>query len=491
MAKSAMGGILSKFKILLPNRSKPKGTSQTATFDPEKTNDTLPLPDYKLHLKDIFTERQTLNNYELMDQLSISDPDVSSALSSYLTVADQIPIILVKDIDGAIDRDGHKILNQIIEFAGSRRDYTKGFKKIQTLRCVAEELRHMMLLRGMIGVEAVMNEFLLLSEFRQVDMKDIKWIEKSPNVLIPVQEVNGDETKLDIPTFFVASYRKAPNALYSHGAFVSAINTVAARQQVINDLYRIMQVTGYPRIDITVLEEVMAKNCPADIKTDPVKFRSYLNARRNEVSNAFSNLRADQPLTHFDTVEVKILNDKNPGMSVDISQIIDVLNAQNQAGLKTMATVLGRGESGVNTATVEARLFAMNVESVNRPIGEILSQILTMALRFQGSESLVTVSFPDVDLRSDLEQEANKQLRSSRLRQDLSDGLIEDDEYHLEVYGRIRPENAPELSGTGFMSTAPLAVDAEKVSPNSDPLGKSVSSKSDNLAKRGSNNKKK
>jgi hypothetical protein len=186
-----------------------------------------------------------------------------------------------------------------------------------------------------------------------------------------------------------------------------------------------------------------------------------------------------------------MLNDKNPGMGVDISEIITVLNAQNQAGLKTMATVLGRGESGVNTATVEARLFAMNVESVNRPIGEIISQILTMALRFQGSESLVTVSFPDVDLRSDLEQEANKQLRSSRLRQDLSDGLIEDDEYHLEVYGRIRPENSPELSGTGFMSTPSLAVDATKVSPNSDPLGKSVSSKSDNLAKRGSNNKKK
>ena len=491
MAKSNLGGILSKFKILLPNSSKPKGTSLTPTFDPENTSDTLPKPDFQLHLKDIFSDRQNLKNYDLMDQLSISDPDVSSALSSYLTVADQQPLILVRDIDGAIDREGHKLLNQVLEFAGSRRDYTKGFKKIQTLRCVAEEMRHMMLLRGMIGVEAVMNEFLLLSEFRQVDMKDVEWIEKSPNVLIPVQVLGDKEIKLDIPTFFVASYRKPPNSLYSHGAFVSAINTVAARQQVINDLYRIMQVTGYPRIDITVLEEVLARNCPADVRADPVKFRSYLNARRTEIANAFSNLRVDQPLTHFDNVEVKILNDKNPGMSVDISEVIGVLNAQNQAGLKTMATVLGRGESGVNTATVEARIFAMNVESVNRPIGEILSQILTMALRFQGSESLVTVSFPDVDLRSDLEQEANKNLRSSRLRQDLSDGLLEDDEYHLEVYGRIRPENAPELSGTGFMNSKSLEVDPEKVSPNSDPLGRSVGSAEDNLAKRGSNKKKK
>lgn len=491
MATTNSGGILSKIKVLLPTRSKPKGTSYTPTFDPESTSEPLSKPDYQLHLKDIFTERQTAQSYDLMDELSISDPDVSSALSSYLTVADQVPTILVRDVDGAIDRDGYKIVNQILEVATSRRDYSKGYKKIQTLRQVAEELRHMLLLRGMIGVEAVMNEFLLLSEFRQIDMQDVEWTEKSPNVLVPVQVMSDAEISLDIPTFFTASYRKSPTSMYGHGAFVSAINTIAARQQVINDLYRIMQVTGYPRLDIKILEEVMANSCPADLKADPVKFRAYLNARRNEVSSAFSDLRPEQPITHFDTIDVKMVNDKNPGMGIDISEIIAVLNAQNQAGLKTMATVLGRGESGVNTATVEARLFAMNVESVNRPIGELISQILTMALRFQGSESLVTVTFPDVDLRSDLEQEANKQLRSSRLRQDLSDGLLEDDEYHLEVYGRIRPESAPLLSGTGFMNSGSLEVDAEKVTPNTDTVGSSVSSATDNLAKRGSNNKKK
>ena len=66
-------------------------------------------------------------------------------------------------------------------------------------------------------------------------------------------------------------------------------------------------------------------------------------------------------------------------------------------------------------------------------------------------------------------------MRASRLKQDLSLGIIGDDEYHLEMYGRIRPEEAPELSGTGFMESSTITVDEEKVTPNSDPLGRSLS----------------
>ena len=257
---------------------------------------------------------------------------------------------------------------------------------------------------------------------------------------------------------------------------------MAARQQVINDLYRIMQITGFPRISITVLEEVMAKNAPPEIRNDQQKLRAYINARRNEVGAQFASIRPDQPIVHTDSMEVTMLNDKNPSAGLDISKIIETLNAQNQAGLRTMATVLGRGESGVNTATVEANLFAMNADSINKPIAEIFSKVLTMALRLQGSESRVKVHFPEINLRSELEGEANLNMKSARLRQDLSDGLITDDEYHLAMYRRIRPDAVPELTGTGF-NDKKMEVDAEKVSPNADPQGKSVSKATDKQAK--------
>lgn len=482
------GTILSKLKVIVPNRFKPKGSTQTATYNAENNTEVLSLPDYREHLEDIYSTRTSDTSQEIILKLVKSDPDASAALGAYLTTAgSSVPYIIVKDPDGAIDRDGAKIVNELIEALETRRDYSKGYLRRKTLRELSEEFRYMLLARGGIGCETVFGDQLELTELRNIDMASIRWQEKEPGKMVPWQDQGGgDPIKMDIPSFFVAWYRKSPVEAYGHSPFISAINTMAARQQVINDLYRIMQVTGFPRIAIKVLEEVLVKNAPADVKADPQKMRTYISQRRQDIGSAFATLRPDQAMVHTDSAEVSMLNEKNPATGIKIQEVIDTLNAQNQAGLKTMATVLGRGESGVNTATVEANLFAKNADSLNEPIGEILGSMLTMALRLQGSESRVIVRFPNIDLRSELELEAQLNLKSNRLRTDLSDGLITDDDYHIAMYRRIRPDAVPELSGTGFVGGA-MEVDAEKVSPNSDPQGRSVSRASDKSAKSNAN----
>jgi len=475
--------ILQKLAIVLPKVGKKKAQAHTGTFDVSNKTEVLPLPNFKEHLTDILSTRQEQNSREIILTLIKSDPDASAALSSYLTTADVTPIILVKDIDGNVDREGGKLVNQIIEMLTQRSDYSTGFSQKRTLRAIAEDMRYMLLARGGIAGEAIYNDALLLDRIVVPDIASFTFQEKESGVITPWQTQNGEDKKMDIPTLFIQWYRKSPMEAYGHSPFLAGINTMAARQQVINDLYRIMQITGYPRMTAEVLEEVIAKNAPVAVKTDPNEFRKYLRARRNEVVGQLQSMRADQPLVHYDSVKMGILNDKNPAMGVDIKQVIDTLNAQNQAGLKTMATVLGRGESGVNTGTVEAQLFGKMAGSINKPIGEIISNMLTQAIRFQGSQSRVEFVYPEVDLRSELEMEAQKNLKASRLRQDLSEGIISDDEYHIAMYGRLRPDTSPELSGTQFMNNTALAVDAESVSPNDDPVGRSVSSAKDKQVK--------
>ncbi len=482
-----MADILSKLAIVLPKSLRPKGTVKTPTYQENSADRTLDLPAYKEHLTDLLSKRSTSTSKELILELLTSDPDASAALGAYMTTADVNPIILVHDVNGAIDREGYKMVNGLIEALTTRRDYSKGFEMRKSLRYLCEEFRYMILARGGLSAEAVYSDVLLLNEIRLVDIGELKFQEKSPGVLVPYQTIASKDVKLDIPTFFVEWYRKSPMSPYGNSPFVAAINSIAARQQVINDLYRIMQVTGYPRISVKVLEEVIAKNAPAHIRADADEFRKYLRARRNELTGQFSSLRADQPMVHYDSVEISVINEKNPSAGMNISEIINVLNAQNQAGLRSMATILGRGESGVNTATVEAHLFAKNAASINLPIADILSKIFTQALRLQGSQSKVVIAFPEINLKSEFELEPQKQLKANRLRQDLSDGLIDDDEYHLAIYGRIRPDHVPVMSGTGFINGGTMTVDAEKVSPNSDPLGRSVSSAAQKATKSNSN----
>lgn len=482
-----MAGTLAKImKAVLPRSFKNQGNAHTNTFSPDQTGQVLTAPTYREHLTDLFSSRQANDSRELLKNLFIQDPDVSAAVNAYLTTADTDPVFIVKDEQGAYDRAGQQALNEILSALTTRFDYSKGFRFIPSVRQLSENMRYMLLLRGGIGEELVFDKGAVPVEIRNVDLATVEWYETAPNKFVPRQTApaSSAEISLDVPTFFVSFFRRDPTSIYTHSPFVSAINTVAARQQVINDLYRIMQFTGFPRIEATVLEEVLLKNAPASIKADGSKQQQYVANEIARVQAALASTRPDQAMVHTDSIELKVFNEKNPSNALDITPVINALNAMNQAGLRAMATILGRGESGVNTASVEARIFSMNAEALNAPVAEMWSQILTMALRVVAkSNSSVECRFRPVELRPKTELEAQLSMRATRLRQDLSDGIITDDEYHLEMYGRIRPDDAPELSGTGFMSAPAIGVDATKVSPNSDPLGRSLTPDGSDMAK--------
>ncbi|MGO4302247.1 hypothetical protein [Cupriavidus sp. RAF12] len=464
----AAGKIASLLKVILPGKTgNGKGTSQTATYNPNSNQTVLTLPTYDEHRTDIFTSRGSDDSRALMKRLFVHDPDVSAAVSAYLTLANTEPVFIVKDVNDQVDRAGQQILNQVLMFLTTRQDYSKGFQLRYSIKEISESMRYMVLLRGGVAAELITDQTVSPTEVRLADLQSIQWFEKSPGLYTPIQKaLDGKDVKLDIPTFFVSFFRKDPTSIYTYSPFVSTINTIAARQQVINDLYRIMQLTGYPRMEVTILEEVLLKNAPMDVKADAMKKQTYVQDQLTSIRNAIAGIRPDQAFVHTDAVEAGVLNEKAPAMGIDITSVINTLNAQNQAGLRTMATILGRGESGVNTASVEARLFSMNAEAINQPVADIWSQLLTLAIRLQGSQSYVECKFRPIEMRSLLEMEAQMSVRASRLKEDLSLGLITDDEYHLEIYGRLRPDSAPELSGTGFMQ--PVAA-AGADAANSDP----------------------
>lgn len=484
-----MAGPLDKLlQVVLPKgKGKKTGTGITGTFRPSSADQVLPLPQYRDHLVDIFTDRYSNDSRALIKKLFKQDPDVSAAVNAYLTIANQELIMVARDQEGNIDHEGMKMLKQLVMLLTRRWDYSTGFRYKPSLDTLVDEMRYMLLMRGGIMAELVFDERLAPSELRHIDLASIRWYERKAGEYKPVQDQDGAEVKLDVPSVFVAFFHRDPTSIYADSSFTAAINTIAARQQVVNDLYRIMQVTGYPRMDVKILEEVILKNAPANVKQDATKLRQYLNDRLAEIRTAVTQIRPDQAFVHYDSVEVGIVNDKNPGMGIDIKPVIDVLNGQNQAALKTMATIIGRGESGVNTASVEARVFALNCDELNRPIAELLQQMFTFAMRLQGFEGWVECEFKKAEMRADLELEPQRSMQQSRLLTDLSHGIISDDEYHLAMYGRIRPDSAPELSGTGFMNPQPVGVDETKVSPNSDPLGRSLASKGGNQAKSNTN----
>lgn len=473
-----MGFFDSFLKIVSNNkRVKPDGAGITPTHSLTSPNNVLTAPLYREHLTDIFDSRQADSSLTLLQQLFRQDPDVSAAVHGYLTLANTDPIIYAKTLDGEIDKEATKDLHKAILLLTRQVDYTQKFQFKHSLDQLCQDLRYMALLRGAVACELVMNKQQGPENIKIIDASTLVWYETKPNLYKPKQKPAGsnEEIDLDIPTFFVSFYRRDPTTIYAYSPFVSVINTVAARQQVINDLYRIMQLTGYPRLDVKVVEEVIRNRAPANIRNDAKKMTDFVDEQMRLIANQFSAIRIDQASVHSDSVELSIINDKNPGAATDISSVIETLNAQNQAALKTMSTMLGRGGSGVNTSSVEARVAAMFADELNEPIADLLQKMLSFLLHQQGFQGFAYVEFPKAELRPDLELEPQKLIRSQRLRQDLSDGIITDIEYCLQMYNRLPIDGAPELSGTGFLTPAAGGdLGPQDVNSNGGPLQKSL-----------------
>lgn len=473
---------------------KPKAgvISRLPTYDANSRDGKISVPDFNQHTQDIFETRVANDSRTLMAEMFVHDSDLSAAVNGYLTLANTKLMMWVTDpATGDINRDLTMSLTAMMTALTEPFDYSLGFQLKPDLPTTTEEMRYMTLLRSGVGTELVLDKQLTPMRLENVDLATVQWIEKNPGEFKPFQidKATNKEISLDIPSFWVAFHRRDPTKIYQSGNFVAAINSIAARQLVINELYSIMRMTGYTRMTVEVVEEVIIRNAPVSLRTDPVKLRTYMNERLNAIGASLQGLKSGAPFVHWDSVKPNILNDKNPGAAMDIRPVIDVLNQQQQAALKTMPTVLGRGQNG-QVAGAEARYAAMCADELNKPVAANLRRAAQFMLQIQGIAGIVHCQFLPAELRPDLELEPQRVMKSSRLKDDLSLGLITDDQYHMEMYGRPAPASSPQLSGTGFMDPAMApGADVSAISPNADPMGQSITPQNAKSARSNSSRK--
>lgn len=465
---------LQALQLVLPKKkAKAGGISSTPTFKPGQ--EIISLPRYRDHLTDLFSTRQANDSRTLLSDLSRHDSDVSAAFFAYQSISGSADFkIKAYDMQGQISPDGIALANQVLERLTTVTDYSLGFSAKPSLNQLNDDMRFWTLLRGTPGAELILNKQFEPDTIRLIDMMTIEWHEKVPGVYKPLQKAANQIINLDVPTFFTARFNQNPSDIYSYSPFVAAINTIATRVQVINELYRITQVVGYPRMDVTVLEEVLLKSAPPLLRTDNKATRAFVDNQVAQIRGAFQNMRSDETLVHTDAVKVGMVNDSKPAASLPIQNVIDILDEQNLAALKTMPAVIGKSNNG-QVASTEARLFALNCDALNRVVADVWSQVLTLAIRLAGFQGRVVFEFDSVELRPVLELEPQRLMKQSRLEQALSRGYISDDEFHIDVFGRPRPTTAPELSGTNFAQPQPAAsVDPSQQSPNGDTLGRGM-----------------
>ncbi len=408
---------------------------------------------------DINTLRVSTSTRETIRQFIKSSPDLSAAVVSYIrtgiTSGYTAP---AKNMDGTFNPEATAAAAQVITRMNILNDYTIGFDGSPSLRSLCETWAKELLTYGAMAGELVLDKVRLPDFIQAISVSQVTLHPSSDGKrLIPHQKVGGEDIELDIPTFFMVTLDQDPLNAYSESPIESSLQAVLASGDFMNDIRRIVKKAIHPRVVVTIDEERFRKTIPQDMLHDSEKLSAYMNTIISNLAEQVNGLEPEDALVVFDTIGVEVLDHGNTQLHNEYKVIQGLLDAKMITGAKVLPTILGQAGATANTASAEVLMFMKYVEgSVWGKLNEMLSKILTLAVRLLGHDVYIDFSFNPIDLRPDAELESFKALKQSRVLELLSLGLISDEEASIQLTGHLPPQGYKPMSGTGFRPNTSL-----------------------------------
>jgi hypothetical protein len=374
------------------------------------------------------TKLQSYTAEELLELLVSVHPDVSHALHTYLRMGDTDLTFSAVDGNGKPDASGQKVVDEIKAMLNQPLD-SPGYQHGRSLDKLDAIQRLMVMVRGACAGEVVLNDKCNdVVDIVPVDPSLI-WFRRDPdtNRLVPWQFVRfpkmkpgeewfGQYKKIDTPTFIYEELDPIVDDPYGRSPILPVLQVVFFHLQVLQDLKAVVHNQGYPRMDVTILEEIILKNMPAQFKNDPNAQRQWLAQRLADYQNQFNSLNPDDALIHWDSVEVKYIDGSGKGPMIDVKKLIDVIDTQLATSLKTLLTLLSRHQGSTETySSVDVQLYIKTVESARNVTRRFWERAFSLAARVKGVQTHVKAEYAPIDLRSENELETDRQLRLENL----------------------------------------------------------------------------
>lgn len=417
--------------------------------------------------KHIMLTEQILKRYpprKVLEILKNNHPDVSQAVWNFKILGNSGYRVKVTLLDGETEhKSGQKLIDDFL--LGLDYYSSNGYEKSRSIDKLADELIEHVLIRGATSIEMVMDrDFEDVLFFTAVDPDTISF-EREKGRLIPYQNrTSGGKIKLDIPTFFYEGLDETANDPYGTSPFISVIQTIAFHLQILEDLKAIIHNQGYGKYDIKIIEEVLLKRMPINIRNNEAKKQEWLNQQLKMIIDMYSKLDPDAAFVHFDSVEVGMI-DASKAM-VDPQKIMSVIDAMMNNALKQFSTLMGRRSQGQTEqyAKMEIKIFMKSVRRVQKLIESMLSRALTKYLNINGMQGYVFFKFNDVEIRTELEKVNFEQVAIQNAQKKRDNGWISQDEAAEEITGH-KAVGEPDKEMLGVRKHEPKGAQDERT-PN-------------------------
>lgn len=455
--KSWFGGskveAASQLPVVAPPKVRPGVSSFPSFLKTTKPSDAyVSKPERNLASKDVTTLRQSGKTKTIIRDFAMASPDLSAALWSYLRVG--IPdsyTAVAKNLDGTFNREATLLVQQILTRFDLLPDYSEGFSGPQSLRSTAESLAKELVLEGACSAELVLGKDRLPRRIQPVAVSTLEFVANADKTITPWQLIGDAEINLDSPTFVYVALDQDLLQAHASSFMESAIKPVLFAEDFAQDIHKIIKRVIHPRQKVRINEEMVRKFLSVEAQNDPEKAVEELNGIVTSIENKINGLKPEEALVYLDSLGFEVENPSNAGLSAEYQVLQNIGNARLATGSKVMGTVLGHASSSSNIASTESMLFMKSATgAIKLKLDEVFSRLLTVAVRLFGMDVTVKFEFADIDLRPAAELEAFRQTRQTRILEQLSLGMISDEEACLLLTGNLPPAGAPVLSGTMF-----------------------------------------
>jgi hypothetical protein len=401
---------------------------------------------------DLLSLRTGTSTKQVIHDLAKVSPDLSGAKWAYLRMVVTRGFTgIAYNQDGTPNPEATSALQQLISRFNNLTDYTDGFSAVASIYSVAEQLTNELVEYGSASMELVLDKARLPNRLQPISTTQLFFYEeKSDGYTYPIQRINGNEINLDIPTFFYESIDQDLLQPYSDSPLEAALQATLADAEFTNDLRRVIKRALHPRLKAKIVYDIFKKTIPPDVLGDPVKLKAYHEEFIADIASTVNGLEPDDALVTFDTTEFDYLNNGNVTLNKEWEVIQNLINAKQATGTHTPPAVLGHGSGSQNIASTETMLFVRYCEGIQNHVNSMLSRALTLGVRLLGYDVYVDFAFDRIDLRPDSELEAFRTMRQERILEQLSFGLISDEQASILLTGKLPPKGFKPLSGTMF-----------------------------------------
>lgn len=377
------------------------------------------------------------------------DPDAAQAVMNFLLLMGQG--YRSHATTGKVDKNGDAIVDQAAQDYLSALDARVGEEYGGGMDAVIDVVNLTLVTQGAMALEIeIAKDLRDVTDFHPTDPAKIQFKRepKTGRLMRGVQAGrNVDGVDRDgFLEFSARQFRYVPlhpdvNDPHGRSPILAGLTAIFFKIELLEDLKAVVHNQGYPRLDVSVVREVVLNAVPQMLKipgkeTELAAFVGNFLAQLQEQYNA---LNPDDTFIHWDSVNVS--NVGGAAGSIDFKSLANILDTQIVAGLKQLPILLGRNEGATTThATVQWRIYALLIESLQRKTKRLIEWAHGTALQVAGFQSTATVTFAS---QPTSERLTDAQAMEAEIRSWLASiaaGFVTADEAANALYGHAAVE---------------------------------------------------